>query len=90
MTALRYNRCDHHRRGARVADAAGLENRCEPAPNRNSPHDLEHTPESVLADCLALLAPVRPDLAAVVPAWPTLREHVRLAILALADTGGKR
>jgi hypothetical protein len=31
-----------------------------------------------------------PDLRAVVAAWPTLPEHVRLAILALADTGSKR
>jgi len=38
-----------------------------------------------LALCLALLAEKCPDLAQVVEAWPKLPEHVRKAIILLAD-----
>lgn len=70
-------------RGARVANAAGLENRCAPISNDNPPHDLEQSTESVLASCLALLEREQPDLAAVVSAWAALPEPIRAGILAM-------
>ena len=69
-----------------MADAAGLENRCDSAPNHNSPNNLTHTPDSALADCLALLRPVRPDLARVVERWDALPEAVRSRLLALVES----
>jgi hypothetical protein len=39
-----------------------------------------------LAVPLAQQAPLAPDLARVVEAWPTLPDHIRAAILALVNT----
>jgi hypothetical protein len=35
---------------------------------------------------LALLYQKSPDLAGVIEAWPTLPDHIRMAILALVET----
>ena len=39
---------------------------------------------------MASLAQAYPELAAVVKTWPTLPEHVRMAILALVGSGVER
>ena len=61
----------------------GLGSRRPVSSNTIRDNDLEQSPESVLADCLALLEPVRPDLARIVGAWDGLPEPIRAGLLAL-------
>jgi hypothetical protein len=70
------------RRGARAAEWAGLENRCQPTVNP-SQAGISENDENDLAFCLALLARKSADLALLVERWDSLPEAVRAGIVAM-------
>ena len=73
-------------RGGRAAEGAGLENRPGSDPNDGKSHDLDPSPETVLARCLALFERERPELAQIVRTWDTLPEPVRAGMVAMVQS----
>ena len=71
-----------------MTQSDGLANRWSDAPNSWNHNDLSESAESVFARCLALLDERRPDLAAVIRAWPDLAELVQAVILAIVQEQG--
>ena len=60
------------------------------SPYQQVPQEDTEINPTVLQDCLQESVEIDPECQRVASAWPTLPDHIRRAILALADIAGKR